>query len=299
MSDQAGNIHVILWARLTFVGLGVFVVGLALALWSKARSQQGALSQLTESLVLASRARGAARANLNELTGLPAPVARYFERVLQNGQPVIRLARFSQTGTLRTDAMNDRWLEFEASHIVAPSAIGFLWSARVAMAPLLHVRVLDALVAGYGSGQVTLISAFTLAAAKGNLEMNSGALHRFLAEAVWYPTALLPGARLRWSAIDDNTALATLTDNGVTVSLEFRFNTAGEVAGIYTPARWGTFDGGYEQVPWEGHFRNYVDRGGMVVPSEGEVGWYLEGKWRSVWKGTITEATYEFASRSV
>ena len=284
-----------LWARLTLLGLGVFVAGLALALSLGSRSQQRALAQLGESLVRVSSPRGAAQVTLNELIGVPVPVARYFTRVLQQEQPIIKLARFSQTGTLRTDAKGDRWLKFEASQIVAPLAIGFLWDARVAMAPLLHVRVRDALIAGQGSGQVSLLSAFTVAAAGGNLEMNSGALHRYLAEAVWYPTALLPSAKLRWSAIDDNTALATLTDNGVTVSLEFRFNIAGEVAGIYTPARWGTFDGGYKQVPWEGHFRKYVNRGGIVVPSEGEVGWYLEDKWRSVWKGTITEATYEFA----
>ena len=284
-----------LWAKLTLLGLAVFVAGLALALWLGSRSQQRALSQLGEPLVRFSSPRGAAQVNLNDLTGLPAPVARYFTRVLQQEQPIIQLARFTQAGTLRTDAKNDRWLKFEASQIVAPPAIGFLWNARVAMAPLLHVRVRDALIAGQGSGQVSFLSAFTVAAAGGNLEMNSGALHRYLAEAAWYPTALLPRAKLRWSAIDDNTALATLTDNGVTVSLEFRFNTAGEVAGFYTPARWGTFDGGYKQVPWEGHFRNYVNRGGILVPSEGEVGWYLAGKWRSVWKGTITEATYEFA----
>jgi len=286
---------VALWAKLTLFSLGVFVAGLALALWLGSRSQQRALEQLGESLVRVSSSRGAAQVNLNELIGVPVPVARYFTRVLQQQQPIIQLARFTQAGTLRTDAKSDRWLKFDASQIVAPPAIAFLWNARVTMAPLLHVRVRDALIAGQGSGQVSLLSAFTVAAAGGNLEMNSGALHRYLAEAVWYPTALLPSAKLRWSAIDDNTALATLTDNGVTVSLEFRFNIAGEVAGIYTTARWGTFDGGYKQVPWEGHFRKYVNRGGIVVPSEGEVGWYLEDKWRSVWKGTITEATYEFA----
>lgn len=284
-----------LWAKLTLLGLGVFVAGFALAPWFGFRSQQRALSELGESLLRARSLRGAAQVNVNDLGGLPAPVARYFRRVLQQEQPLIRLARFTQVGTLRTDARGDRWLAFGASQIVAPPAIGFLWNARIAMAPLLHVRVRDAYIAGHGSGHVSVLSAFTVAAAGGNLEMNSGALHRYLAEAVWYPTALLPSAALRWSAIDEHTALATVTDNGVTVSLEFRFDDAGEVAGIYTPARWGTFDGGYKQVPWEGHFRNYVNRCGMRVPSEGEVGWYVDGEWRSVWKGTITDSTYEFA----
>lgn len=276
------------------IGLGVFVAGLAVALWFGFRSQQQSLSQIRESVVSISSSRGVAMVNLHGLTDLPAPVARYFTRVLQDEQPIIQLAHLRQAGRLRSNAKGNRWLNFDASQIVAPCAIAFVWNARVAMAPLLHVRVCDALIAGQGSGQVSFLSAFTVVAAKGNSEMNSGALHRYLAEAVWYPTALIPSAKLRWSAIDNNTALATLTDNGVTVSLEFRFSATGEVASIYTPARWGTFDGGYRQVPWEGHFRNYVNRGGMHVPAEGEVGWYTDGKWRTVWQGTITESNYEF-----
>ena len=80
-------------------------------------------------------------------------------------------------------------------------------------------------------GRVSLFSAFTLSSSANIPELNSGALHRYLAEAVWYPTALLPQAGVQWSPIDEHSALATLTDNGETVSLEFRFNDAGEVTG--------------------------------------------------------------------
>jgi len=284
-----------LWSKLAILGFGLFVACLAFALWLGSRSQQRTLLQLSESLVRVSNPKGLTQVNLGDISILPRPVAKYFTRVLQQNQPIIHLARFSQVGTLRTDVKDDNWLKFEASQTVVPTAVGFLWNARVAIAPLLHVRVLDVLIAGHGSGQVSFLSSFTVISAEGDMEMNSGALHRYLAEAVWYPTALLPSAHLRWSSIDDSTALATLTDNGVSVSLEFRFNSIGEVTGIYTPARWGTFDGGYRQVPWEGHFRNYVNRGGVLVPSEGEVGWYSDGEWQPVWKGIITELTYEFA----
>ena len=43
-------------------------------------------------------------------------------------------------------------------------------------------------------------------------ELNAGALHRFLAESLWFPTALLPSAKLVWTPVDDLYALATLTD---------------------------------------------------------------------------------------
>jgi hypothetical protein len=179
-------------------------------------------------------------------------------------------------------------MNFKAEHVTAPAAAAFLWNARVSVAPALHVRVRDALVAGNGSGEVSLLSTVTVASHSGTPEMNSGALHRFLAEAVWYPSALLPGPHLRWSPMDDRRAVATLTDHGISVSLEFRFADTGEVTGIYTPARWGRFGKSFEQVPWQGHFGEYTKRNGIFVPLHGDVGWYVAGEWRTVWKGTIT-----------
>jgi hypothetical protein len=192
-----------------------------------------------------------------------------------------------QRGRLRTDSRSSRWLTFDAEHIVGP-AVGFVWNARVAVAPLVHLRVRDALVEGEGSGQVSLCSVLLMASRVGGAEMNSGSLHRYLAEAVWHPWGLYPSDRLTWTAIDDTRALASLTDAGTTVSLEFRFAENGEVVGIYTPGRWGAFDGGFQRIAWEGHFRNYQPRSGMVVPTEAEVGWYVDGAWQPVWEGQIT-----------
>lgn len=220
------------------------------------------------------------------LDNLPPPVSRYLRWALEEA-PSARLVRIGQIGTLRTDTSSDRWMPFEAEHLIAPGAIGFFWNARVTAIPLLHLRVRDAFIAGNGSGHVSLWSAFPVSSAMGTPEMNAGSLHRFLAEAVWYPAALLPSAKLRWEPLDASRALATLTEHGVSVSLEFRFADTGDVTSIYTPTRWGTFGGDYEQRPWEGHFRDYQRRGGMWVPREGDVGWYVGAEWHPVWRGTI------------
>jgi hypothetical protein len=33
----------------------------------------------------------------------------------------------------------------------------------------------------------------------------------------------------------------------------------------------------------------------MLVPNEGEVGWYIDGKWEAVWKGHFTRFEYDFS----
>lgn len=273
---------------------GVVVLGVLLVLWLGIRAQRATTSALDKQLAQTPRTEGARRVELDEIATLPAPVARYFRLVLKEGQPLIRLARITQSGVLRTDTTTERWLPFEAEQVVTGVSPGFLWNAKVGMAPLLHVRVRDTYIAGQGGGQVSLLSAISIESAHGASEMNSGALHRYLAEAVWYPTALLPSANLQWTAIDDAKALATLTDSGNKVSLEFRFNDAGEISGVYTGSRYGRFEGGFKQAGWEGHFRNYAERNGMRVPAEGEVGWYIGGAWRSVWKGKILDLKLDF-----
>lgn len=276
------------------IGFGSVAAALALALWIGSRRQREALSDLVEPLVRAARSGKTPQPDAEDLERLPAPVARYLEWALPHRQQ-IGLIRLRQTGILRTVVHRERWMAFEAEHIAAPRPVGFVWNARVAIAPLLHLRVRDAFVAGQGSGQVSLLSALTVAADAGTPEMNAGSLHRFLAEAVWYPTALLPSTKLSWSAIDDHKALATLIECGVRVSLEFHFADTGQVTGVYTPARWGRFEGGYKQLPWGGRFRSYEEQQGVRVPMEGEAGWYLADEWRAVWRGRITSAALDLA----
>jgi uncharacterized protein DUF6544 len=268
--------------------VAVLVMALAVAVWIGAQRQRTALAEQVERLVRAGdRQHSDSDVSDLGLGNVPPPVARYLRLALPSTN-TIRQVRIRQVGMLRTDVDSERWMPFEAEQIVVPAGTGFVWNARVRVAPLLHVRVRDAFVDGQGSGHVSLLSSFTVGEDAGTPEMNSGSLHRYLAEAVWYPTALLPSPQLIWTAIDESRALATLTTHGVTVSLEFRFAKSGEVTGIYTPGRWGTFRGEYRQVPWEGHFKDFRERDGIVVPSEGDVGWYVDNQWRAVWQGSIT-----------
>ena len=287
---------------LTAVETGVFValalvVVVALALFVVARSRENARAEaLHERLLRSARSSPGRRVSFSAFEALPAPVVRYFRYVLDDGQPLIRAVRLQQFGTLRTGIDSGRWMPFTADHLIVPPAVSFVWNARVRLPVGAHLRVLDSYIAGVGSGRVSMLSAFPLASASAAPELDSGALHRYLAEAVWCPTALLPQAGVEWSAIDDRSALATLRDHHHTVSLEFRFAASGEVSGVYTPKRYRRLLGQYRECPWEGHFSRYEERGGMQVPAYGEVGWYDGGgRLHIVWKGRLLDAYYEAA----
>ena len=241
--------------------------------------------------------RSAKRVNFASLH-VPLPVARYFRHVLTDGQAVIKTARLKQSGVLRTHTKSREWFPFTATQVVVPAVTGFLWDAKVRMPFATHVRVLDSYIAGVGSGRVSLMSAVAVASEAGAPELNSGALQRYLAEGVWFPTALLPECGVLWSPVNDHSAMATLQDSaGATVSVEFRFNEIGEVTGIYSAGRFRRTDRGYELVPWEGHFGLYQTKSGMRIPQYGEVGWYEDGAFQLVWKGNITHAEYEMTAQ--
>jgi len=140
---------------------------------------------------------------------LPPPVRRHLDAVLPRGLATPRSVRLAQHGSLRTTTSSSRWMSFSASHEAWPLDTAFAWDARIRAAPGVHLRVRDALRDGRGSGEVRLLG-LRLAREADTPEMNAGSLHRFLAEAVWYPWALRPGERLRWQALDDRRALATL-----------------------------------------------------------------------------------------
>lgn len=234
------------------------------------------------------------KVNFADLNKLPQPVERYLKHVLTDGQSLISIVKTKQTGKLRTKTASRKWYGFTAKYVATPLAPGFVWGAKVNIFPKIWLRVLDAYISGTGTSKVDLLSVIPLAADSNAKELNSGALYRYLAEAVWYPTALLPGFGVEWAAIDNHSALATLTNSGITVSLEFRFNDANEVIGIYTASRYQRSNNEYYATAWEGHFSNYKEESGMRVPGYGEVGWYSAGEWQSVWQANITDIKFNF-----
>jgi hypothetical protein len=135
---------------------------------------------------------------------------------------------------------------------------------------------------------------FTLAETQGGGEIARGEFMRYFAEAVWYPTALLPSQGVRWEAVDDHAAKAVLLDGPLAITLLFRFDDASMIESFRAEARGGMVGEVMVQAPWEGRFSDYRSQDGMRVPFAGEVAWIRPEGRKSYFKGTVTSATYEF-----
>jgi hypothetical protein len=153
----------------------------------------------------------------------------------------------------------------------------------------------DAYVGGQGILHAAVLGLFTVADMRGTKEMAEGELMRFLAEAAWYPTALLPGQGVQWTPVDARSAHATLVDGDVRLTMLFTFGDQGLIETVDVPARGRTVGGRIVPTPWHGRFWQYERRGGMLVPVSGEVAWLLPEGAKPYWRGTIRKVEYDFA----
>lgn len=232
--------------------------------------------------------------SIQELEGLPAPVQRYFQTALADGQPLVRSARVRHSGSFNMGQVDDNWQPFKSDQMVVANPRGFIWDASIRMVPGIQVSVVDAYVAGRGVLEAKLFGLITVMKQPESPQLNQGELLRFFAEAAWYPTALLPSQGVEWQAVDDSRAIATLVDGGMTVSLTFTFNEQGLIESVRTEERFRQINGEQVATPWEGRFWDYQEREGMLIPSAGEVAWRLPEGPKPYWRGKITDIQYNY-----
>ena len=231
--------------------------------------------------------RGARTVDADDFEDLPAPVRRYFENVLPDGQPFVDEVRLEQAGTLRLGEHGSPWKSFAATQWVTTNPPGFLWRAAIRLLPLVRVSIIDVYRGGDGDARVSLFG-LPLGGADASPELNEAELMRYLAEAVWCPTALLPSEGVEWEAVDDDAARATLEREGTEASLVFHF-AHGEVTRVHTEARYRQVDGELVPTPWTGRWRDYQRRNGILVPTAGEVVWHLSDGDLTAWRGRVTD----------
>jgi len=227
------------------------------------------------------------------LDSLPAPVARYLRAVLRDGAPIARRVVIRHEGGFRADSASGTWSPFRSVQHFTAGTPGFVWDAQVRMAPVLDVYVRDELIGGSGAMRARLAALVPVADAAGSPELASGALHRWLAEAAWFPTALLPSAFLSWVAMDDSTASAVASTSRATVKLTFRFGPDSLLREVWTPERSRDVGGVPVPTPWGANYSDWQWRGDVRVPARGEAAWTLPSGRFAYWRGTLAGVTYD------
>lgn len=282
----------------TLIFIAVFLAAsLTVALLYGSRSWRSRTVAMRERLEAARRTIEPAAYDPAATDTLPVPVRRFFRAVLVDGQPMIAAASVYHEGTF--DMGGGNWKPFTSTQRVVVHPPGFDWDARISMLPGLSVHVHDAYIAGEGILFGKIAGLITVIDMPRDRELARGELMRWFAETAWYPTALLPGGGVRWTAVDDSTADAAMSDEGIELTMRFRFGPDGVIESVRAESRGYTgADGTVEQLPWEGRWTEWERRDGILIPTRGEVGWIFPDGYRPYWRGSISAIQFEFAEQT-
>jgi len=222
-----------------------------------------------------------------QIKKLPKPVQRYFKYSLEENQPYIGHVRLKHSGFFRLKP-DKKWMSIRGEEYFTTQKIGFVWFGKL---PLFSV--IDQYINGKGSLVAKFFSLIKVADAKGK-KIDQGELLRWLGEAPWYPTALLPSSNIKWEAINNNSATVILSNNGLTVRGVFYFNEKGQIT-KFTSRRYkeDTLEN------WTGYYKNYKKINGMQIPYDVEVVWNLKSSDFSYARFNIDEIKYKSLSNNL
>lgn len=214
---------------------------------------------------------------------LPPVWRRFLERSVPSStwpaSPPIG-AMLTQRGELCLE--DGRWRRFTAEQTFETEQPGFLWHARVAMAPLVTAVVEDAYEDGHGRLEAKVFGLFRVAKGEAGIDLDRGELIRYLAELAWNPLALVHNAALRFSTSPEGLPRVSIGDDATYV--DCAFDAAGDLVEVHTTTRPRGTTG---PCPWSGRFLRYAQVGPARIPVEAEVAWVPASGRAPYWRGTI------------
>ena len=250
------------------VSLLIVLVGVALALHGWRRLDHRADRAQMERL-LALQPVDPARFSFDMVAGLPEPAQRYFRFAIAEGTPLYTVARIEMVGRFSLGTQADpAYLGMRATQVLA-APVGFVWKMG-AGSGLKRVSGSDSA----GWTRFWLAEFVPVARVGGDRDHARSAFGRYVSEAVfWTPAALLPGAGIEWTAVDDDVARVTVRHGDLEQAVDLTVAPDGRPARVHF-LRWS--DANPEKVhrlqPFGGVLTEFREFDGFRVPTHVEAG---------------------------
>ena len=216
---------------------------------------------------------------------LPLLLKNYISRVIKNEVSGI-FVELSQKGVFKMSP-SDTEMVFEAHQKISLSSPSFSWVAKIIKSGV-PIIICDRLIDNQGELQARLFGSLSVAKASGS-ELLRGELLRYLAEVPWYPLAILNQPEVRWKTIDATTVSGEIEINNTIARIEYYFDENGLIERIFSPDRGRMIGSEVIPTPWEGSFSKYKEIKGLLIPTHGEVSWFLPGGKFTYFKGDIVK----------
>lgn len=269
----------------------LLIAVLALLAWSELRFQR--TTHEAVDALFSGLGPSVAAVDEAQLAPLPAPVQRWLRASGVVGRPAARTLRLRQRGRIRTSPERP-FMEATAEQYFRFDEPSFVWEVRIQRPFPIAGR--DSYREGRGHMLITLAGLVPVVDARGP-QIDQGTLLRYLGESSWFPSVAL-SPYIRWRAVDDNRAEATMTYRGVSASALFTFAEDGRFLSLRAQRYLGAGEAA-KLEQWLVPARAWGTRGGIHMPVAGDVIWKLAEGDFNYYAWEIVEAEFDVPERYV
>ena len=229
----------------------------------------------------------------SEIAKLPPPVRTWLRNSGVVGKLPIRITKLNQSGWIRLKPDQAEWTQSPSEQIINLAAPSFVWNVRMSLQGM-PVLGMDQFIRGQGSMWITLFGLIPIARVGPQPKINQSALLRFLGEIVWTPTAAL-SPWVEWMAIDERSARARMSVDGVSGEAVFHFSESGDVE-RFVALRYKKITD-VRPTEWRADIKAVQTFQGIRIPSAIEATWILPEGTFTWYKFEITHLEYEVGGR--
>jgi hypothetical protein len=198
--------------------------------------------------------------------GLPAPVAKFYQKIYGDQIPVIHSVVISGRATIRPVGPIDIPARFRFTHVAGQDYRHYIEATIFGM-PILKIN--ESYIKS--SSRQEMPWGTTENDPRANQAANLG----LWAETIWYPSVFLTDPRVHWNTVDDVTATLTVPFEASTETFIARFDPVTHLLSYLESMRFKTTD---QKVLWMNEARVWGDVGGNTVLKESAVIWMDDGK---------------------
>lgn len=249
----------------------VMVAGLTLWRQVDSRRVDRTWSRLCEA---AHRDMGVFRSSM--VDGLPDPARRFFLYTIGEGAPLRVVSEVAMRGEIGFgDKAEPRYTSMRGHQIIAPPR-GFVWKLD-AGSGLMRISGSDGFDRLNSWTSFWLMNIVPIVRVGGERNHARSAFGRVVAEAVFFvPAALLPHNGVIWEGVSADTALATVSFQGLKQTVDVSVDEAGRPHRILLP-RWSNAnpEKEYRIQPFGGTFSDFKRFDGYMLPTRIEGGNFI------------------------